>query len=93
MLWGKQRATIHLNRDYETLKTREKDPNKNGYRKVSREEQSQIIDWGYRGIVEHFKNIEEKHSTAIQNHPEISYMLLKMVYPQFLHDLIENNTI
>jgi hypothetical protein len=93
MLWGKQRAMIHLNQDYEILKTREKDPSRKGYRKVSKEDQLLIMNWGYRGIVEHFNKMKEKHRTTIQNHSEISHMLLKMVYPPFLHKLIENNII
>lgn len=93
MLWGKQRTMVHLNQDYEILKTREKDPNKKGYRKASKEDQSLIMNWGYRGIVEHFNKMKEKHRTTMQNHSEISHMLLKMVYPPFLHKLIENNII
>jgi hypothetical protein len=93
MLWGKQRAMIHLNQDYEILKTREKDPNRKGYRKISKEDQLLIMNWGYRGIVEHFNKLREKHITTIQNHSEISLMLLKMVYPSFLRKLIENNII
>jgi hypothetical protein len=89
MLWGKQRTTVHLNRDYQKLKAREKDPNKKGYRKVSEAEQAQIINWGFKGILEHFEKMKEKHVTTIQNHQEISYILLKMVYPQFLQNLIE----
>jgi hypothetical protein len=93
MLWGEHRAMIHLNRDYETRKLRDKDHKKRGYRKITKEEQSRITDWGYRGIVEHFQKLKEKHSTTIQNHPEISHMLIKMVYPEFLHNLIEKNII
>jgi hypothetical protein len=93
MLWGKHRAMIHLNRDYETRKIREKDQNKKGYRKITKEEQSRITDWGYIGIVEHFRNLKEKHSITIRNHQEVSHMLIKMVYPRFLHTLIEENLI
>jgi hypothetical protein len=93
MLWGKQRTTVHMNHDYQILKSHEKDPNKKGYRKISDEERSLIIDWGYRGIIEHFENMKEKHSATIQNHLEISHMLLKMVYPQFLRNLIERDII
>jgi hypothetical protein len=93
MLWGRQRTMIHVNRDYQSLKSREKDPNKKGYRKTSNEGRSRIMDWGYRGIVEHFESMKEKHSTTIKKHAVVSHMLMKMVYPQFLQNLTERKMI
>lgn len=93
MLWGKQRTTVHLNHDFEMLKTRKIDPAKKGYRKASNEEKSMIIDWGYRGIAENFERMKEKHKTTIKKHPVVSHMLIKMVYPQFLQTLIVKKTI
>jgi DNA-binding PadR family transcriptional regulator len=93
MLWSKRTADIHFNNYYESLKDKQKDTKKKGYRKVSPEIETRIKDWGYKGIVEHFKRLNEQHRDVIQKYRVPSAMLMKMVYPEFLRDLIDKNEI
>jgi hypothetical protein len=93
MLWSKHNADIHFNKCYESLKSKQKDIKKKGYRQVSSEIEKTIKEWGYKGIAENFKRLNEKYGYIIKRYQVPSAMLMEMVYPKFLRDLAYKNEI
>jgi hypothetical protein len=95
MMWGERKARDYLNHFHDIRKVKERDRvKKKGYHKITPQVEWNIKHWGYKGIAEGFKKINEQYSDVIQTkHPVLSCMLLKMVYLEFLRNLIEKNEI
>jgi hypothetical protein len=93
MLWGEHTADIRFNGYYESLKLKERDKKKKGYRKVSAEIESTIKNWEYKPLTEHFEKLNKQHSNIIQKYPLLSNMLMNIVFPEFLRSLIKKNEI
>lgn len=93
ILWGQHTAQIHFVNNHESLKVKERDTKKKGYRKVPVEIESTIKDWGYKPLAEHFTKLNKQYSNIIQKYPLLSDMLMNMVFPEFLRNLINKNEI
>jgi hypothetical protein len=92
-LWGKHNSDIRFNSYHESLRVKERDIKKKGYRKVSAEFESIIENWGYKALIEHFQKLNEHHSNIIQKYLPLSNILMKMVFPEFLRNLVNKNDI
>jgi DNA-binding PadR family transcriptional regulator len=93
MFWGKWLTNNYMNAFYTKRKTLPQRKDKKGYYETPKDIEGYIRNWGYRGIVEQFQSLNEKYSRVIDNYSALSDMLIKMVYPEFLHKLIEKNEI
>jgi hypothetical protein len=88
MLWGKHAANVRFISYYESVKVKERDTKKKGYRKVSADIESE-----YKPLAEHFEKLNKQYSNIIQKYPLVSNMLMNIVFPEFLRNLINNNEI
>lgn len=93
MLWGKQVATIFLNECYETLRNQEKDKNTKIYRKMSEEVACTIKEWGYGGLVKIYMKINTQYASVIEQYPIPLEILMRMIYPEFLRNLVAEKVI
>jgi hypothetical protein len=93
MLWGKHATNVCFNSYYESLKVKERDTKKKGYRKVSADIESTIKNWEYKPLAEHFGKLNKQHSDIIEKYPLLSNMLMSMVFPEFLRNFINKSEI
>ena len=83
---------IYLNKCYEKMKTREKDKMKKGYRKVPSEIESHVRGM-YGGIAKYFQEINTKYELISREFTSPLDVLIKVVYPDFLQNLVMKNEI
>ncbi len=93
MLWGKHVATIFLNECYEILRTQEKDKNKKGYHKISKEVACIINEWGYEGLAKIYMKINTQYASVIEQYPIPLEMIMRVIYPEFLRNLVADKVI
>jgi len=92
MLRGKQGAMIYLNKCYEKLKAREKDKKKKGYHKIPSEAESAIKVW-YGRIITYYEEINKNCAFVSKELTAPLDILIKMVYPEFLRNLVAKKEI
>lgn len=92
LIRGKRWAMIYLNMCYEKMKTREKDKKKKGYRKVPSEIESSIRAL-YGRISKYFQEINTKYDVVSREFTSPLDVLIKVVYPEFLRNLVVKNEI
>ncbi len=92
MLRGKQWAMIYLNKCYEKIKAREKDKKKKGYHRIPSEVESSVSAL-YGRISVYFQEINKKYEVVSKELTPPLDVLIKMVYPEFLRNLVAKNKI
>ena len=83
---------IYLNKCYEKMKTREKDKMKKGYRKVPSEIETSIRAL-YGRIAKYFQEINAKYEVVNRDFTSSLDALIKVVYPEFLRNMVAKNEI
>ena len=83
---------IYLNKCYEKRKTREKDKMKKGYRKVPSEIESSIRAL-YVSTAKYFQEIISKYKVVSREFTSPLDVLIKVVYPEFLRNMVAKNEI